>query len=62
MMVDRRCPDGQPRSPGVPQDPKLKVCVMTLFANIERQADRLAPLALLVIGMLTAFATAGLGA
>ncbi len=35
---------------------------MTLFANIERQADRLAPLALLMIGMLTAFATAGLGA
>ena len=34
---------------------------MTLFANFERQADRLAPLALLVIGMLTAFATAGLG-
>ena len=35
---------------------------MTLFANFERQADRFAPLALLVIGMLTAFATAGLGA
>ena len=35
---------------------------MTLFANIELQADRFAPLAILVIGMLTAFATAGLGA
>jgi hypothetical protein len=32
------------------------------FANIERQADRFAPLAILVIGMLTAVATAGLGA
>ena len=36
------------------------VCVMT-FASFERQADRFAPLALLIIGMLTAFATAGLG-
>ena len=33
---------------------------MTLQA-FERQADRLAPLALLIVGMLTAFATAGLG-
>ena len=32
------------------------------FQAFERQADRFAPLALLVIGMLTAFATAGLGA
>lgn len=35
---------------------------MTFFTNLERQADRFAPLALLVIGMLTALATAGLGA
>ena len=31
------------------------------FSTFERLADRIAPLALLVIGMLTAFATAGLG-
>ena len=59
MMLSKQCPDGQPGSPGSTRD--LKVCVMTFFANIERQADRFAPLALLVIGMLTAFATAGLG-
>ena len=34
---------------------------MTFFANIERQADRFAPVALLIIGLFTAFATAGLG-
>jgi hypothetical protein len=33
---------------------------MTL-STFERQADRIAPLALLLVGMLTAFATAGLG-
>jgi hypothetical protein len=33
---------------------------MTL-SIFERQADRFAPIALLVIGMLTAFATAGVG-
>jgi len=33
-----------------------------ILSAIERQADRFAPIALLVIGMLTAFATAGLGA
>ena len=49
-----------PAPPGFHKE--TKVCVMTLFANIERQADRFAPLALLIIGMLTAFATAGLGA
>jgi hypothetical protein len=31
------------------------------FSTFEQAADRFAPLALLVIGMLTAFATAGLG-
>jgi len=62
MVLERGCPNGQPRSPGVSQDPNSKVCVMTFFANIERQADRFAPLALLIVGMLTAFATAGLGA
>ena len=51
-----------PAPPGFHRDPNSKVCVMTFFANIERQADRFAPLALLVVGMLTAFATAGLGA
>lgn len=35
---------------------------MNLFSQIERQADRFAPVALLIVGMLTAFATAGLGA
>ncbi len=33
---------------------------MTL-STFERQADRIAPLALLIVGMITAFATAGLG-
>ena len=60
MMLSKQCPDGQPGTPGTNRD--LKVCAMTFFANIERQADRFAPLAILVIGMLTAFATAGLGA
>ena len=32
------------------------------FSTFERQADRLAPLALLIIGMLTAVSFAGLGA
>jgi hypothetical protein len=31
------------------------------FSTFERSLDRIAPLALLVVGMLTAFATAGLG-
>lgn len=35
---------------------------MTFFSQIERSADRFAPVAILVLGMLTAFATAGLGA
>ncbi len=35
---------------------------MTFFARFERQADRIAPIAILVIGLLTAVATAGLGA
>lgn len=35
---------------------------MTFFSTFERQADRIVPLAILVLGMLTAFATAGLGA
>ncbi len=61
MVLSKQCPDGQPRSPGV-LNRNSKVCVMTFFANIERQADRFAPIALLVVGMLTAFATAGLGA
>lgn len=32
---------------------------MTFFAQIERQADRLAPVLFLLIGLMTAFATAG---
>ena len=31
------------------------------FSRFERQADRLAPVALLLIGLFTAFSTAGLG-
>ena len=31
------------------------------FSRIERQADRFAPVALLLIGLLTAFSTAALG-
>ena len=34
---------------------------MTFFSTFERQADRIAPIAMLLIGMLTAFATAGVG-
>ena len=34
---------------------------MTFFAQVERQADRFAPVALLLIGLFTAFSTAGLG-
>ncbi len=32
------------------------------FAKFERQLDRIAPAALLLLGLMTAFATAGLGA
>ena len=60
MMLSKQCPDGQPRSPGVQRE-NLQVNDMTFSAAFERQADRFAPLALLVIGMLTAFATAGIG-
>ena len=31
------------------------------FSRFERQADRLAPIAQLLIGLFTAFSTAGLG-
>ena len=31
------------------------------FSRFERQADRLAPVALLLIGLFTAFSTASLG-
>ena len=31
------------------------------FSRIERHADRIAPVALLLIGLFTAFSTAGLG-
>ena len=47
-----------PAPPGFTKTPRTTA--MT-FQSFERQADRFAPLALLVIGMLTAFATAGLG-
>ena len=58
MMLSKQCPDGQPRSPGV--SCKLKVCVMN-FANFERHIDRITPTFLLMLGMLAAFGTAGLG-
>lgn len=32
------------------------------FSKFERQLDRFAPVVLLVIGLMAAFATAGLGA
>jgi hypothetical protein len=32
-----------------------------IVSRIERQADRFAPAALLLIGLFTAFSTAGLG-
>jgi hypothetical protein len=47
-----------PAPPGFTQD--LKADAMTL-SHIERQADRFAPVALLLIGLFTAFSTAGLG-
>ena len=57
MVLHKSCPDGQPRSPGVPQ---LKVCVMSL-AKFERSFDRIAPLFLLGLGLFAAVSTAGLG-
>ena len=59
MVLQHTRPNGQPRYPGVAIR-KTKVCVMT-FSRIERQADRFAPVALLLIGLFTAFSTAGLG-
>ncbi len=35
---------------------------MTFIARIERAADHIAPALILIVGMLTAVATAGLGA
>ena len=61
MMLSKQCPDGQPGSRRV-HDRHLKERTMTYLANIERFADRIAPVAILIVGMLTAFATAGLGA
>lgn len=58
MMLSKQCPDGQPRSLGV--SCQLTVCVMN-FANFERQIDRIAPTFLLMLGLLAAFGTAGLG-
>ena len=59
MVLSKQCPDGQPRSPGVP--PKdLKVCAMT-FQAFERQADRIAPALVLFLGLIASVATAGLG-
>ena len=47
-----------PAPPGF--QPKTPRCAMT-FSRIERQADRFAPVALLLIGLFTAFSTASLG-
>ena len=60
MMLSKQCPDGQAPASGF-NEKSSRVNDMTFSAAFERQADRLAPLALLVIGMLTAFATAGIG-
>ena len=59
MMLSKQCPDGQAPAPAV-QRKDLQVNDMT-FSIFERSADRIAPVAMLLIGMLTAFATAGLG-
>ena len=58
MMLSKQCPDGQPAPPGSTKD--LKVCVMTFFANIERQADRIAPALIVLMGLFLAMNTAGL--
>ena len=58
IVLSKQCSDGKPRSPGV--SCKLKVCVVN-FANFERQIDRIAPALLLMLGLLAAFGTAGLG-
>ena len=60
MMLIRGCPDGRPRSPGVPHK-DLKVCVMT-FIRFERALDRLAPAFLMALGLIAAFGSASLGA
>ena len=59
MMLSKQCPDGQPGTPGATRD--LKVCVMTFLANIERQADRIAPALIVFLGLFVAMNTAGLG-
>ena len=58
MMLSKQCPDGQPAPPGSTKD--LKVCVMTFFASLERQADRIAPALIVFLGFFVAMNTAGL--
>ena len=58
MMLSKQCPDGQPAPPGSTKD--LKVCVMTFFAKLERQADRIAPALIVLMGLFLAMNTAGL--
>jgi len=61
MVLSKQCPDGQPRSPGVPKRTEPKVCQMSL-ATFERGFDRIAPLFLLALGVFAAISTAALGA
>lgn len=49
---------GQPRSPEVHS--KLMVCVMTLY-RFEASFDRIAPAFLMALGLVAAFAIAGIG-
>ena len=58
MMLSKQCPDGHPAPPGSTE--KLQVCVMTFFSNIERQADRIAPALIVLMGLFLAMNTAGL--
>ena len=59
MMLSKQCPDGQPRSPGVPTQ-SSKVCVMTL-STFEFSLDKLAPAFLMILGLVAAVGSAGLG-
>ncbi len=61
MVLSKRCPDGRPRSPGVPQTQDQRITTMTV-SRLAAFLDRLAPVAILAMGLMTAFATATLGA
>ena len=58
MVLQRGCPNGQPRSPG-DQPKDLKVCAM--ISRIERQIDRIVPAFLVSLSLFAAVSTAVIG-